>query len=106
MSQRHEFVMLFEQEGVNRRELCRRCGISRPRISGQLSAVWSAAAMGFGPGTCRRRDGRVGWWRASQFRMGLAWVTQSLYSQAVTVLLLTTDPISIDRATVAKFLSG
>jgi len=38
--------------------------------------------------------------------MGLAWVTQSLYSQAVTVLLLTTDPISIDRATVAKFWSG
>src|SRR5438270_11742601 len=28
MSQRHEFVMLFEQEGVNRRELCRRFGIS------------------------------------------------------------------------------
>src|ERR1700720_900954 len=24
----HEFVMLFEQEGVNRRELCRRFGIS------------------------------------------------------------------------------
>ena len=28
MSQRHEFVMLFEQEGVNRRELCRRFGVS------------------------------------------------------------------------------
>lgn len=28
MSQRHEFVMLFAQDGVNRRELCRRFGIS------------------------------------------------------------------------------
>jgi transposase InsO family protein len=28
MEQRQEFVMLFEQEGVNRRELCRRFGIS------------------------------------------------------------------------------
>lgn len=28
MEQRREFVMLFEQEGVNRRELCRRLGIS------------------------------------------------------------------------------
>src|SRR6266404_99348 len=28
MSQRHEFVMLFEQDGVNRRELCRRLGVS------------------------------------------------------------------------------
>jgi transposase len=28
MQQRREFVMLFEQEGVNRRELCRRFGIS------------------------------------------------------------------------------
>ena len=29
MSQRREFVMLFEQDGVNRRELCRRFGVSR-----------------------------------------------------------------------------
>ena len=35
MSQRHEFVMLFEQEGVNRRELCRRFGIS-PTIGYRL----------------------------------------------------------------------
>src|ERR1700736_924330 len=37
MSQRHEFVMLFEQEGVNRRELCRRFGIS-PTIGYRLLA--------------------------------------------------------------------
>jgi transposase InsO family protein len=37
MSQRHEFVMLFEQEGVNRRELCRRFGIS-PTIGYRLWA--------------------------------------------------------------------
>jgi hypothetical protein len=29
MSQRHEFVMLFAQQAVNRRELCRRFGIGR-----------------------------------------------------------------------------
>ena len=39
MSQRHEFVMLFEQEGVNRRELCRRFGIS-PTIAYRLSGRW------------------------------------------------------------------
>jgi transposase-like protein len=39
MSQRHEFVMLFEQEGVNRRELCRRFGIS-PTIGYRLSGRW------------------------------------------------------------------
>ena len=39
MSQRHEFVMLFEQEGVNRRELCRRFGIS-PTIGYRLWARW------------------------------------------------------------------
>jgi transposase InsO family protein len=39
MSQRHEFVMLFEQDGVNRRELCRRFGIS-PTIGYQLWARW------------------------------------------------------------------
>jgi transposase InsO family protein len=37
MSQRHEFVMLFEQEGVNRRELCRRFGVS-PTIGYRLLA--------------------------------------------------------------------
>jgi transposase InsO family protein len=37
MSQRHEFVMLFEQEGVNRRELCRRFGIS-PTVGYRLWA--------------------------------------------------------------------
>jgi transposase InsO family protein len=37
MSQRHEFVMLFEQDGVNRRELCRRFGIS-PTIGYRLWA--------------------------------------------------------------------
>jgi transposase InsO family protein len=37
MSQRHEFVMLFEQDGVNRRELCRRFGIS-PTIGYRLQA--------------------------------------------------------------------
>src|SRR3984893_18924380 len=52
MSQRHEFVMLFEQEGGNRRELCRRFGIS-PTIG---SGGWRAIA-----GTPRRswRIGRV-----------------------------------------------
>lgn len=39
MSQRHEFVMLFDQEGVNRRELCRRFGIS-PTIGYRLRARW------------------------------------------------------------------
>jgi transposase InsO family protein len=39
MSQRHEFVMLFEQQGVNRRELCRRFGIS-PTIGYRLWARW------------------------------------------------------------------
>ncbi len=37
MSQRVEFVMLFEQEGVNRRELCRRVGMS-PTIGYRLLA--------------------------------------------------------------------
>jgi transposase InsO family protein len=37
MSQRSEFVRLFEQEGVNRRELCRRFGIS-PTIGYRLLA--------------------------------------------------------------------
>ncbi len=37
MSQRREFVMLFGQEGVNRRELCRRFGIS-PTIGYRLLA--------------------------------------------------------------------
>jgi hypothetical protein len=46
MSQRHEFVMLFEQEGVNRRELCRRFGVS-PTIGYRLLARW-------------RTDGKVG----------------------------------------------
>jgi transposase-like protein len=42
MSQRHEFVMLFEQEGVNRRELCRRFGVS-PTIGYRLLARWRTA---------------------------------------------------------------
>ena len=42
MSQRHEFVMLFEQDGVNRRELCRRFGVS-PTIGYRLWARWRAA---------------------------------------------------------------
>ena len=46
MSQRHEFVMLFEQEGVNRRELCRRFGIS--------------PAPDFGPIVCRLVRGSNG----------------------------------------------
>ena len=41
MLQRHEFVMLFEQEGVNRRELCRRFGIS-PTMGYRLLARWQA----------------------------------------------------------------
>src|SRR5277367_69358 len=41
MLQRHEFAMLFEQEGVNRRELCRRFGIS-PTIGYRLLARWQA----------------------------------------------------------------
>lgn len=44
MSQRHEFVMLFEQEGVNRRELCRRFGVS-PTIGYRLWARWRAAGQ-------------------------------------------------------------
>jgi len=39
MSQRHEFVMLFEQEGAHRRELCRRFGIS-PTLGYRLWARW------------------------------------------------------------------
>jgi transposase-like protein len=39
MSQRHEFVMLFGQDGANRRELCRRFGIS-PTIGYRLMARW------------------------------------------------------------------
>jgi transposase InsO family protein len=39
MSQRHEFVMLFEQEGANRRELCRRFGIS-PTLGYRLWSRW------------------------------------------------------------------
>ena len=39
MSQRHEFVMLFGQEGVNRRELCRRFGISAT-LGYRLWARW------------------------------------------------------------------
>ena len=39
MSQRHEFVMLFEREGVNRRELCRRFGVS-PTMGYRLWARW------------------------------------------------------------------
>jgi transposase InsO family protein len=44
MSQRHEFVMLFDQEGVNRRELCRRFGIS-PTIGYRLWARYRAAGQ-------------------------------------------------------------
>jgi len=39
MSQRHEFVMLFGRDGVNRRELCRRFGIS-PTLGYRLWARW------------------------------------------------------------------
>ena len=46
MSQRHEFVMLFEREGVNRRELCRRFGIS-PTMGYRLWARY-------------RREGKAG----------------------------------------------
>ena len=42
MSQRHEFVMLFEQEGVNCRELCRRFGVS-PTVGYRLWARYRAA---------------------------------------------------------------
>src|SRR5271169_4202363 len=42
MSQRHEFVMLFEPDGVNRRELCRRFGIS-PTIGYRLLARYLEA---------------------------------------------------------------
>jgi transposase InsO family protein len=41
MSQRCEFVMLFDQNGVNRRELCRRFGIS-PTIGYRLLARYRA----------------------------------------------------------------
>jgi transposase InsO family protein len=46
MSQRQEFVMLFDQAGVNRRELCRRFGIS-PTIGYRLRARY-------------RQEGRAG----------------------------------------------
>lgn len=39
MEQRREFVMLFEQEGVNRRELCRRFAIS-PQTGYALARRW------------------------------------------------------------------
>jgi hypothetical protein len=45
MSQWHQFVMLFEQDGVNRRELGRRFGVS-PTIGYRLWACWGAAGKG------------------------------------------------------------
>jgi hypothetical protein len=39
MSQRHELVMLFEQERVNHRELCRQFSIN-PTIGYRLSVRW------------------------------------------------------------------
>jgi transposase len=45
MSQWHEFVMLFEQEGVNRCELGRRFGVS-PTIGYRLWARWRTAGKG------------------------------------------------------------
>jgi hypothetical protein len=66
MSQRHEFVMLFEQEGVNRRELCRRFGVS-PTIGYRLLADGGQGGSG-GPlaapatfaGAPLGGDGRLG----------------------------------------------
>ena len=47
MSQWHEFVMLFEQEGENRRQLGRRFGVS-PMIGYRLWACWRTAGRGSG----------------------------------------------------------
>jgi transposase-like protein len=47
MSQWHEFVMLFEQEGVNRRELGRRFGVS-PTIGYRLWRAGGRRARGAG----------------------------------------------------------
>jgi transposase-like protein len=41
MDQRREFVLLAMQEGVNRRELCRRFGIS-PDVGYKWLARWQA----------------------------------------------------------------
>ena len=75
MSQRHEFVMLFEQDGVNRRELCRRFGdgwlpvvgaLSPGRQDGLGGSLAAAAALagtqlggdgGGGAGGARRASG-------------------------------------------------
>ena len=64
MSQWHEFVMLFEQEGENRRQLGRRFGVS-PMIGYRLWACWRTAGKGvwrtgraarsIRPGAARRR---------------------------------------------------
>ena len=46
----HKFVMLFEQDGVNRRELCRRFGIS-PTIGYRLWARhWAEGKAGIPSG--------------------------------------------------------
>src|SRR5579863_5196204 len=42
MDRRREFVMLFEQEGANRRELCRRFGVS-PSTGYELARRYRAA---------------------------------------------------------------
>jgi hypothetical protein len=67
MSQWHEFVMLFEQEGVNRRELGRRFGVS-PTIGYRLWACWRTghAARSIRPGAARRRW-KAWCWRATRW---------------------------------------
>jgi hypothetical protein len=74
MSQWHEFVMLFEQEGVNRCELGRRFGVC-PTIGYRLWACWRTAGKGgwrtgraarsIRPGAARRRW-KAWCWRAAR----------------------------------------
>jgi hypothetical protein len=74
MSQWHEFVMLFEQEGANRRELSRRFGVS-PTIGYRLWACSQTAGKrgladrsrrSIRPGAARRRW--KDWcWRAARW---------------------------------------
>jgi transposase-like protein len=46
MDERHEFIRLAMQEGANRRELCRRFGIS-PDVGYKWLRRWSRAVVAY-----------------------------------------------------------
>src|ERR1700757_4757295 len=64
MDQRHEFVTLAMQEGVNRRELCRRFGIS-PDVGykwlRRFAANWELSGLSRGPPATPGGAGGAGW---------------------------------------------